>query len=414
MQPVVVQKYGGSSLGGRAELDGVADAVAARHRADGPLVVVVSARGKATDELLALAEGTGGTRTERETDQLLATGECASAALIAMALRRRGVPAASLNAWQAGIRASGKHGEGVLTSIDTGRIRHLLGAGTTAVVAGFQGVDEHGDLLTLGRGGSDTTAVALAAELGAARCEIYTDVDGISTADPRVVPEAQVLPAIDVSVMTEMAFAGARVMHSRAVELAATQGIDLYVRRSPSPHGGTVIRRHEDPDALETRGVVVGVTHDAETSRVLIHAMGGRRDLAADVLGILADNSMSVDLVARSGPHEQEFRMGFTVRREDLREVRPALERHVAELGGRVHVDTHVGKLSLIGMGLLNRPEYTARLLSTLSGAGIWTSWISTSQLRTSVVVPLDRLYEAVALLHGEFGLEHPGATQPA
>lgn len=403
---MVVCKYGGTSLGTDRRLAGVADVLAARHAAEGPLVVVVSACGDVTDRLLAEAERTGGERTQRETDQLLSTGECSSAALLAIALRARGIAAASLSGWQAGIRATGKHGEGVITSIDTARIESLLAAGSSVVVAGFQGINDDGDVLTLGRGGSDTTAVALAAVLDARRCEIFTDVNGVYTADPRLVPGARLLESVDLTVMTEMAFAGARVMHSRAVELAAMWGIDVEVRKSLDPRPGTLITELSPEDLLESSAVVVGVTHDVDVARVLLDATGGRSDLAANVLSILGANSVPVDLVARSGPQEAEFRMGFTMRRSDVAEVETVLRDHMHRIGGRIRIDEHVGKLSLVGRGLLNRPEYTARLLRVLAAEGIWTSWVSTSQLRTSVVIPLDRLSEAVGLMHDEFRLD--------
>jgi aspartate kinase len=218
---ISVLKYGGSSLATAGQLRHVAHMVASSHRASGSTVVVVSARANSTDEMLRLAESTGQDRTGRETDQLLATGECASAALLAIALHDFGVPAVSLTGAQAGIRAVGWAGSGVIADIDTRRIRGVVASGAVAVVAGFQGINESGDVITLGRGGSDTTAVALAAALGARRCEICTDVPGVSTADPRVVPDVRVLPVLDPGVMAEMSFAGAKVLHSRAVELAA-------------------------------------------------------------------------------------------------------------------------------------------------------------------------------------------------
>ena len=406
-----VRKYGGSSLATPGRVANVADAIATSHRDNGPLVIVVSAQGDATDHLLSVAQQAGGGPTERETDQLLATGECASAALLAMALQARGTAAVSLAGWQAGIQVIGPPGKAVIASIDTSRITSLLAAGVSVVIAGFQGVDQHGDLLTLGRGGSDTTAVALTIALSAQRCEIYTDVDGVFSADPRLVSDARLLPTVEVSVMAEMAFAGARVMHSRAVELAAMNSIDFYVRNSFQPHPGTLVTAGNDPHALETRGVVIGVTQDADVARVLVQAVAAGSDLAAEVLAILADHSVPVDLVARSGPYETEFRMGFTIRCGDLSETRHLLEEHVRARGGTLQVDTEVAKVSLVGMGLLNRPQYTARVLTVLSAAGISSSWISTSQLRTSVVVPRARVGEAVHLLHREFDLDRPAAT---
>ena len=403
---ILVQKYGGSSVATLERVHHVARRIAESHRAGCHTVVVVSARGDTTDELLRLAGETSATRPPREVDQLLASGECASAALLAIALNGLGVPAVSLTGPQAGVRAAGRHGAGVIASVQTRRIRRLLERGNVVVVAGFQGLNAGGDIVTLGRGGSDTTAVALAAELRAGRCEIYTDVPGVLTADPRVVPTARVLPVVDAAVMAEMAFAGARVLHPRSVELAAMERIEVYVRGTFTSGPGTVIPGGVDVNELETRGVVVAVTHDLDVARVLVHCRGARRDLAGDVLGVLAAGGVPVDLVARSGPYEDEFRMGFTMRRSDAAELAPALHRTAAALGGAVRIEENIGKLSVVGMGLLSRPEYTARTLAALSAAGIGTSWLSTSQLRTSVTVPLDRVLDAVEVLHREFELD--------
>jgi aspartate kinase len=404
---VVVQKYGGSSLATPAHVHAVADRVAATRNRGDSVLVVVSARGDTTDQLLGLAgQFTDGTPdVRREVDQLLATGECASAALLAIALVGRGVPAVSLTGPQAGIQVRGRHGAGFIDSIGTGRIDALLTLGNVVVVAGFHGLDDQDDLVTLGRGGSDTTAVALAAVIGADRCEIYTDVDGVYTADPRLVPSARPMAAVACDVMAEMAFAGARVLHSRCVELAAARGVRVYVRNSFGNQLGTLIARRGDLPLLENDGAVVAVTHDPNVARVLVQARG-RTDLAVEALAILARHAVPVDLIARSGPDEDEFRMGFTVGRDDIGAVRPALEQAVAAHGGSVHVDVRVAKVSLIGMGLLNRPEYVARMTVALAGAGIATSWVSTSQLRASVTVPSERAADAVALLHKEFDLD--------
>jgi aspartate kinase len=396
---VLVQKYGGSSLSTLDKVRAVAQRVATEHLAGRPTVVVVSARGDTTDDLLRAAHNIGelpeSPATARELDHLLVTGECASAATLAMALLCLDVPAVSLSGRQAGIRVTGRHGAGVVDAIDTARIVELLDAGNVVVVGGFHGVNEVGDMITLGRGGSDTTAVALAAALGAQECEIYTDVDGVYTADPRIVPTARKVPNIGPGVMAEMAFAGAGVLHSRAVELAAMRHVAVHVRSSTGADLGTVVAGD-----LENGNPVVAVTHDLDVARVLIRGNG---DLAAKILDVLARNSVPVDLIARSGPHEDEFRMGFTVRRSDVVEVRLALEK-AAEDGG-VRIDENVAKVSLIGMGLLSRPTYVARMLGALSAAEIPTSWVFTSQVRASVTVPRDRVAAAVALLHEEFGL---------
>ncbi|MET8040398.1 aspartate kinase [Micromonospora sp. NPDC005215] len=403
--PTTVHKYGGSSLADMAALERVAANVARGHRSGERTVVVVSARGNTTDDLLRLAGRIHAGAPARELDQLLATGENQSAALLAMVLHRLGVPAVSFTGPQAGIRAEGVHGAGLVADVDPAPLHRRLAAGEVAVVAGFQGLGADGDVRTLGRGGSDTTAVALAAALAAERCDIYTDVSGVLTADPRVVPQARVLARVDPAVMAEMAFAGARVLHSRAVELAAVRAVRVRVLSSLRPGGGTVIPERSDPHMLETSSTVTAIAHDADVARVLVETPSSHPDPATEVLAVLAEHAVPVDLVARSGPQEEEFRIGFTVRSSELGRLTGPLRDTVAALGGQVRVDDNVGKVSVIGMGLLNRPEYTARMLAALRGAGIPTSWISISQLRTSAVIPRDRLTEAVGLLHAAFGL---------
>lgn len=405
---VLVQKYGGSSLSTTGKLRLVAARVAAEHRAGRPTVVVVSARGDTTDDLLRAAhevDQDAESRAAREVDQLLVTGECASAALLAIALSRMDVPAMSLNGMQAGIRVTGRHGTAVIDAIDTTRILRLLGEGNVVVVGGFHGVNDNGDMVTLGRGGSDTSAVALAAALRAQHCEIFTDVDGVYTADPRIVPTARKVSSIHPNVMAEMAFAGAGVLHSRAVELAAMKGVELHVRSSAGHDLGTVVLNRDDAAPLETSSAVVAVTHDRDVARVLVWGSGDR-GLAAEALRILASHSVPVDLIARSGPHEDEFRMGFTIRRSDVNEVRPGLEAAASTRDGHVRIDEDMAKVSLIGTGLLSRPTYIARMTSALSAAGIPTSWVFTSQFRASVTVPREHEADAVTMLHKEFHLE--------
>jgi aspartate kinase len=398
----VVRKYGGTSLADTGCLHRVARSIA---DADGPLVVVVSARGDTTDRLLDLAATAAGVPASalppsREVDQLVGTGEVVSAALLALRLRTLGTDAVSLTGAQAGITVSGQPGEALITAIDTGRIERHLAAGEVVIVAGFHGIDDAGDVLTLGRGGSDTTAVALAVALGAGSCAIYTDVDAVYNADPRVVPGARAMPEVPPPVMVEMAFAGARVLHSRSVELAVDHDIELRVLSSFRPGPGTVIG-----PALEDIGVVA-VVHDLDAARVLVKADRGHGDPAIGVLNVFARHHAPVDLVARSGPYEDEFRMGLLMRRSDLPGVRPELTAAVTSTGGSVRIDEDVAKVSLVGTGLLNRPQHTVRLLSALDLAGIATSWVSTSQLRTSVAVPARQALDAVAVLHKEFDLE--------
>jgi len=416
---VVVQKYGGSSLSTFNKLQTIAEYTAAARRNGRPPVVVVSARGDTTDDLLRAVDEVSGQvlspMVGREIDQLLATGECASAALLALAISRLGVPALSLTGAQAGIRAQGNPGSGVIAEVRADRVRRLLAEGVIPVVTGFQGITGCGDVITLGRGGSDTTAVAMAAVL-AAGCEIYTDVDGVFTADPRVVPEARRLESVDVGTMAEMAFAGARVLHSRAVELAGISRIELRVRGSFSRGPGTLISLPPVPGAaasdregdfmLENDGAISAIVHDLDVARVLVHSRLGRTDLAADVLSALASLAVPIDMVARSGPSEEEFRMGFTIARGDIDRIRLALADVTARSQAALRVDDDLGKVSVVGMGLLSRPEYAARMISALAAEEITTSWISTSQLRASAIVGRHRVVRAVEVLHREFAVD--------
>ena len=408
-----MQKYGGTSLETLDRLRTAALRIAPQWRQGRSMVVVVSARGRRTDDLLRLAADIGCTGPSRELDQLLAVGESESAALMALTLQGLGVPAVSLTGHQTGIRTTDRPGDALISGIGPAPVRAVLDAGQVAVVTGFQGVNAAGDIATLGRGGSDTTAVALAARLRARACEIYTDVDGVFSADPRIIPAARCLPWIHPEVMAEMAFAGARILHTRCVELAAMEGVEVSVRNALSKAAGTTIAPlPDDGQPLETRRAVVAVAHDIDVARVLVrcrnagHGGDAGHDLAPDVFEVLAAQGTVVDLVARSGPHEREFRMGFTIRRSQVGRVRAALHELAVGFGGGVHIDENVGKVSVVGMGLLSRPEYTARLMAALAAAGIPTSWISTSQSRLSVIVPQDRTVAAVDVLHRAFHLD--------
>ncbi|MGN9908989.1 aspartate kinase [Phytohabitans sp. LJ34] len=406
---VAVQKFGGSSLATAAQLRHAAARAEASHRAGRPTVVVVSAQGDTTDALIQQAANVSATRSLREMDQLLVTGENAAAALMAMALLDRGLAAVSLTGAQAGITASGRHGAGLITEVCPTRIVTHLAAGAVVVVAGYQGVSPDGDILTLGRGGSDTTAVALAAALGAENCEIYTDVDGIYSADPRIVPSARVLSKVDAAVMAEMAFSGAHVMHARAVELAATRRLDVLVRNSMSPAPGTTIAaRRTDPkvDMMENEGFVVAVTHDLDVAQVTVSAGSSPGVTPECVLTPLARTAVPVDMLSCSA----ELR--FAVRRSDLPVADRALREAGLPHGYAIDVAEDVGKLSLVGMGLFNRPEYTARLLAVLADRGIPTSLLSSTQMRVSALVPLDRVVEGAMALHKDFDLD--GREQPA
>ncbi|MBN3930691.1 aspartate kinase [Streptomyces verrucosisporus] len=414
---VVVQKYGGSSLATAEQVRSIARRVAVLARSGRRVVLVVSARGGTTDELIGQAQEFTPAPQGRELDQLLATGETASASLMALALQHAGVPATALAGPRTGILATGPHGSGIIVAIDTEHTVELLDAGHVVVIAGFQGVTAEGDVITLGRGGSDTTAVAVAAELGAPACEIYSDVPGVLTADPRVVPAARLLPSLDLDLMAEMAFAGARVMHSRAVELAALHGIGIHVGHSATSRIGTHIHKRDgrDGDAMpETRTAVTAVVHDRDVARVTLRTDRIGEPPALAVFRLLAREAIPADMTAVSEHSGGGLSIEMTVHHTYTSAVRRSLSELASPSGrGGVEVDEGVAKVSVVGKGLLSRPEYAARMLSRLTGAGIRTGALSTSQTRISVTVPRGEEKQAVRLLHTEFGLDSPEGADP-
>jgi aspartate kinase len=403
---IVVQKYGGSSVATAEHIRAVAERVG-RARASGlDLVVVVSAMGKTTDRLLALAGEVSRDPSAREIDQLLATGEEQSVALLAMALHDRGVAAASLTGPQAGMTVTGRYGSGVISEIRPERIHKLLKEGQVVIVAGFQGMNSLGDVMTLGRGGSDTTAVALAAALGAERCEVYTDVDGVYTADPRIVKGARRIPVISPEEMAEMSWRGAKVMHPRAVELGALYGVEIHVRSSFEERPGTVITGGNDLDRLETRETLAGIVHDLDVSRVTLNGIRTGPGTLSRVFAPLAEAGISVDVIVESGTREGAADVAFTVRRSDFAEAQRLAGEIAASLGGEVEGEEDLGKVSVVGTGMLNRPGYAARMFASLGEAGIPIRMVSTSEIQVTCVVPAGRVEEAVRQLHRDFELE--------
>ncbi len=403
---IVVQKYGGSSVATAEHIKAVARRVARARESGLDLVVVVSAMGKTTDRLLRLAGEVSREPSPREIDQLLSTGEEQSVALLAMALNDRGVEAVSLTGPQAGMSVTGRYGSGVISGIKPGRIHKLLGEKRIVIVAGFQGMNSLGDVMTLGRGGSDTTAVALAAALGAERCEVYTDVDGVYTADPRVVPEARRISRISPAEMAEMAWRGAKVMHPRAIELGALYGVEIHVRNSFNEEPGTTIMGGKDLEHLETRETVAGIVHDLDVSSVTLGGIRTGPGTLSKVFTPLAERGISVDVIVESGAGEGTADVAFTVRRGDLAEaIRLAGE--VAEsLSGRVEGEEELGKVSVVGTGMLNRPGYAARMFASLGEVGIPIRMVSTSEIQVTCVIPAGRVEEAVRRLHKDFELE--------
>jgi aspartate kinase len=403
---IVVQKYGGSSVATSEHIKAVAERVRkAREGGDG-LVVVVSAMGKSTDRLLRLAREVSHNPSPREIDQLVSTGELQSVALLAMALHDRGVPATSLTGPQAGMKTTGRYGSGIISEVRTERMLGLLSEGQVAIVAGFQGINTAGDVMTLGRGGSDTTAVALAAALRAARCEIYTDVDGIYTADPRIVPNARRIPEILSSEMAEMAWRGAKVMHPRAVELGALHGVEIHVRSSFEEGPGTIIRGGDSLEHLETRETVAGIVHDLDVSRITLNGVRTGPGTLSRVFTPLSERGISVDVIVESAAQEAASDVAFTVQRGDYEEARKLAGEVAASLGGEAEGEEEVGKVSVVGTGMLNRPGYAAKMFGTLGKAGIPIKMVSTSEIQVTCVVPADRVEEAVRRLHEDFELE--------
>jgi aspartate kinase len=412
--PLVVQKFGGSSLADADRIRRVARRIA-RERASGSnLVVVVSAMGDATDELLGLAAAITDTPDERELDMLLATGEHQSATLVSMALHALGVAAISLSGPQAGITTDGRYGKARIASIDPDRIRRELSDGKVVIIAGFQGRAEGedaagADITTLGRGGSDTTAVALAARLHANRCQIFTDVRGIYTADPRIVADARQLPIIGYEEMLELAHQGAQVMQTRAVELGWVNDVVIEVLSSFEDAPGTLIK--EDP-LVEQRNKVRGLAHDRNVAKITLVEVPDRPGVAAHVFGPLAEAGINVDMIVQNIGHGGSTDMSFTIPRVDLAKTKRVLDPVARDLGFReITTDSSVAKVSIVGAGIQNAPGYAARMFQTLADAGVNIEMISTSEIRITTIIAEDALETAVRALHAAFELERPDSA---
>ncbi len=407
---LIVQKYGGSSLATADRIRHVAGRIA-HERGDGEqLVVVVSAMGDTTDDLLALAAQITPDPDPRELDVLLATGEHMSGTLVAMALHALGIPAISLTGPQAGIRTDTRHGRARIANVDPARLVRELDAGRVVIVAGFQGATGEGflesDVTTLGRGGSDTTAVALAARLGADRCEILTDVEGIFTADPRVVPDARLLPVIGYEEMLELAQQGAQVMQTRAVELGWVNGVVIAVRSTFSDHPGTRIR--EDP-LVEQRNKVRGLATDRHVAKVTVVGVPDRPGVARAVFAPLAEAGINVDMIVQNVGHAGTTDLSFTIPSVDLARADRLLDEIRRELGAaEVTTDRAVAKVSIVGAGIQNAPGYAARMFGTLADAGINIEMISTSEIRITCIIAEADVEAAAQALHRAFALERP------
>jgi len=405
---LLVQKYGGSSVGSVERIAAVVARIARDRAAGRDVVAVVSAMGDTTDDLLALAASvTGGALpSAREQDALLATGEIQSAALVAMALIARGTDAVSLSGAQAGISADGTFGKGRIAGIEPKRVRAELDAGRVVIVAGFQGVSGGSETTTLGRGGSDTSAVALAAALGADRCQIFTDVRGVYTADPRAVPNARQLSVVGYEEMLELANQGAQVMQTRAVELGWVNNVAIEVLSSFEEHAGTVIR--EDTQ-VEKRNKVRGLAADTKVAKVTMVAVPDKPGIARSVFDPLSAANINVDMIVQNVSHDGTTDLSFTTSRADLAAARPALEKIRAEIGARaLEIDENVAKVSIVGAGIQNAPGYAARMFGTLADAKINIQMISTSEIRITCIVSESDAPRALQALHDTFDLATP------
>ncbi len=418
---LIVQKFGGSSVADPERIRTVADHVARTVRRGNQVVVAVSAMGKTTDDLIRLANAVltnAGTPIEkatkkgevpvkgdtREMDMLLTTGERISAALLAMAIDDLGVRAASFTGSQAGIITDTSHGRAKILEVRADRLREALASGAVPVVAGFQGMSTDRDVTTLGRGGSDTTAVALAAALGADECEIYTDVSGVFSADPRVAPRAHRLKVISHEEMLEMAASGSGVLALRAVQFAATHGVRLQVRSSFTWEPGTIVTQ-EDPSMEQA--VVSAVTHDTSEAKITVVAVPDRPGIAARLFRALADRGVNVDMIVQNTSHDGTTDISFTAPKADLAAAMDVCTPIAAEIGAReVTNDSTIARVSIVGAGMKTNPGVSATMFETLSAAAINIQMISTSTIRLSCVIDSERVEDAVQLLHSAFGLD--------
>jgi aspartate kinase len=401
---LIVQKYGGSSVADADKIKSVARRIAKAKDEGNQVVVVVSAMGDSTDELIKLAYEVSERPSDRELDMLLSTGETVSSTLLAMALGSLGYQALSLSGAQAGIQTDSSYNRARILRVDTKRVVNELKKGNIIIVAGFQGATGRRDTTTLGRGGSDTTAVALAASLGAQICQIYTDVEGVYTADPHLVPEAIKLKQIDYEEMLELANYGARVIHSRAVELGWLYNLPILVASSFSESPGTVICKEA---SMEVRNKVRGVAHDTNVAKVTVVGVPDHPGIAAAIFEPLARANIDVDTIVQNASLNNITDLTFTVARNDLIKAMSIVEPVVKSVGGKQCVaDSRLAKVSIVGTGMQNTPGYAARMFRVLYDHGINIHLITTSEIRITCIISEDRVKDAVQALHQAFEME--------
>jgi len=400
---LIVQKFGGSSVAGPDRIRHVAKRVVATHAEGHQVVVVVSAPGDMTDDLIEMARKITPEPPAREMDMLLATGEQVSIALLAMAIHAEGRHAISLTGAQARIRTERVHSRARILDVDRRRIDQELGGGRIVIVAGFQGITDEDEITTLGRGGSDTTAVALASALDAALCQIYTDVEGVFTADPRVVPQARKIPEISYDEMLEMASSGALVLQSRAAELAKQYRVPLEVRSSFVDREGTMITDH----SMERRRVVTGVTHDRHVAKITATGVGDRPGAAHAIFEAVAARHVNVNMIIQSVPRRERADISFTVAASDMTAAVEAVRSVARDVAAEeVLADAEVAMVSAVGAGMVSNPGVAARMFGALAREGINIELIATSEIKVSCVIRAVDVERAVRALHAEFALD--------
>jgi aspartate kinase len=409
---VIVMKFGGTSVGSVEKIMNVAEKVIRAKNNDNDVVAVVSAMGDTTDDLISLASKICSVPNKREMDMLLSTGEQVSIALLAMAIQVKGYECISLTGNQAGIYTDEYHSNAKITHINNTRLLKELKNGKIIIVAGFQGSTADGDISTLGRGGSDTTAVALAAALNAAYCEIYTDVDGVYTADPNLVHQARKIDRLSYEEMLEMASSGAKVLHLRAVEFAKNHNVVLSVKSSFNENKGTWVMDDNKKSERMERPVVTGVTYDANQVKITIFGLADKPGIAASLFGEFAVENLSVDLIVQNVSEKGVATISFTVKSEDLNEAKRVIESLKKSIDfTEVNIDSDVAKVSLIGAGMQTHAGVAAKMFEILANENINIEMISTSPIRISCIIRKDKVKMAVKVLHSSFGLEKESAS---
>ncbi len=410
---LIVQKYGGTSVADPERIREVAAHIVRGKRAGNDVLAVVSAMGDTTDELVELADQVSPRPHPRELDMLLTAGERISMALLSMAINDQGEPAQSFTGSQAGIVTDTRHGRAKIVDVRADRLRQSIAEGNVVIVAGFQGVSTDFDITTLGRGGSDTTAVALAHVLGAEVCEIYTDVSGVFTADPRVVSDARKLAGVSYEEMLEMAATGGRVLALRSVEFARNYDVPLHVRSSFTWEPGTWVRPASErgTDSAVEQAIISGVTHDTSEAKLTIERVPDKPGIAAQVFRTLADAGVNVDMIVQNVSHEGTTDISFTVPKEDLDNAGGVVAQLVSDIGAAgSQSDTEIGRVSLVGAGMKTHPGVAAQMFEVLADEGINIEMISTSSIRISIVVHDSDVEPAVRVLHQSFGLGSSGS----